>query len=334
MKQLSQQIIRVRRVGVFVALLLLAVLFTHHTWGQSIFVDSDGDGLSDSEEKAFGTDPNNPDTDGDGYRDSVEVESGYNPTVPAPGDRIVEPKEEKKIKHVQSVSQENLTQAMTQELVNRLADYQEEGRGGLELDELRDTLSSVVEDNTPQEDDLPEIDEASIKIKDQSYPKLSKKEREEAIKNDALEYSTAVNFIFGTHVPELLGSDEDVLAFLNNLLQDASVVYTPSEDGLINEKALSPVEEFAKNIMDTREEMTALTVPEELVPLHKKFLQLIARAQRIYESENYKKKDDPFAIIYGLIQLEKFLRDADVLLKDSSSIVEKYGIGDNQQNVN
>lgn len=36
-------------------------------------VDSDGDGLTDAEEKALGTDPKNPDTDGDGLSDGDEV---------------------------------------------------------------------------------------------------------------------------------------------------------------------------------------------------------------------------------------------------------------------
>lgn len=36
-------------------------------------VDSDGDGLTDAEELALGTDPLNPDTDGDGFSDGVEV---------------------------------------------------------------------------------------------------------------------------------------------------------------------------------------------------------------------------------------------------------------------
>ncbi len=35
--------------------------------------DSDGDGLPDSQEAAWGTDPANPDTDGDGMSDGVEV---------------------------------------------------------------------------------------------------------------------------------------------------------------------------------------------------------------------------------------------------------------------
>lgn len=42
--------------------------------------DTDGDGLSDREEfRVFGTDPLNPDTDGDGYLDGEEIKNGYNP---------------------------------------------------------------------------------------------------------------------------------------------------------------------------------------------------------------------------------------------------------------
>ncbi|MDO8469888.1 MAG: hypothetical protein Q7S84_02610 [bacterium] len=41
--------------------------------------DADSDGLTDSQEILYGTDPANPDTDGDGYTDGEEVEKGYNP---------------------------------------------------------------------------------------------------------------------------------------------------------------------------------------------------------------------------------------------------------------
>ena len=42
-------------------------------------VDSDNDGLSDSLEARFKTDPLNPDSDGDGYKDGQEVDWAYNP---------------------------------------------------------------------------------------------------------------------------------------------------------------------------------------------------------------------------------------------------------------
>jgi len=44
--------------------------------------DSDGDGLSDSEEARYGSDPHQADTDHDGFLDGVEVQRGYSPTGP------------------------------------------------------------------------------------------------------------------------------------------------------------------------------------------------------------------------------------------------------------
>lgn len=42
-------------------------------------IDSDKDGLTDAEERIYGTDPNNPDTDADGMSDGKEVKRGRNP---------------------------------------------------------------------------------------------------------------------------------------------------------------------------------------------------------------------------------------------------------------
>jgi hypothetical protein len=52
-------------------------------------VDSDGDGLLDSEEIVAGTDPGNPDTDGDGFNDLLEVRlrnAGFDPLFPGDAD--------------------------------------------------------------------------------------------------------------------------------------------------------------------------------------------------------------------------------------------------------
>ena len=44
--------------------------------------DPDGDGLTNGEEDALGTDPTNPDTDGDGLTDGAEVTNGTDPLDP------------------------------------------------------------------------------------------------------------------------------------------------------------------------------------------------------------------------------------------------------------
>jgi len=54
----------------------------------TVFLDSDQDGLTNQEEKSLGTDPQKPDSDGDGYSDGAEMESGYNPLKSAPGDQL------------------------------------------------------------------------------------------------------------------------------------------------------------------------------------------------------------------------------------------------------
>jgi hypothetical protein len=48
----------------------------------NVEVDSDGDGLSDDEEKTLGTDPTIPDSDSDGLTDGVEAFANMNPLIP------------------------------------------------------------------------------------------------------------------------------------------------------------------------------------------------------------------------------------------------------------
>ena len=42
-------------------------------------IDTDNDGLTDEEEKIYGTDPALPDTDSDGFLDTLEIQNLYNP---------------------------------------------------------------------------------------------------------------------------------------------------------------------------------------------------------------------------------------------------------------
>ena len=51
--------------------------------------DSDGDGISDSDEISHGTDPTNPDSDGDGLNDNEEGDAGTDPNNPNSGDQAV-----------------------------------------------------------------------------------------------------------------------------------------------------------------------------------------------------------------------------------------------------
>lgn len=80
-----------RRRMLFLAIFLLAWFKLSSAEGNqlNVFEDKDQDGLTNQEEQAYGTDPNDPDSDHDGYSDGTEVKSGYNPLKPAPGDKLV-----------------------------------------------------------------------------------------------------------------------------------------------------------------------------------------------------------------------------------------------------
>lgn len=57
----------------------LKKVFSTLTIGKTLIIDSDNDGLSDVDEKKYGTDLKNSDSDGDGFLDGAEVKNGYNP---------------------------------------------------------------------------------------------------------------------------------------------------------------------------------------------------------------------------------------------------------------
>ena len=54
----------------------------------AVLVDSDGDGLSDEQEAAIGTDPTNVDSDGDRISDGIEVRMGMRPQYDASGANV------------------------------------------------------------------------------------------------------------------------------------------------------------------------------------------------------------------------------------------------------
>ncbi|MEM7397008.1 MAG: LamG-like jellyroll fold domain-containing protein, partial [Verrucomicrobiota bacterium] len=62
--------------------------------GENLALDSDGDGISDVDETAGGTDPDNADTDSDGLLDGEEITAGTDPTNPdTDGDSLLDGRE-------------------------------------------------------------------------------------------------------------------------------------------------------------------------------------------------------------------------------------------------
>lgn len=77
-KTLLKSVVRHMAVALFLLPLLLIPMHYLRAAETSI-VDTDGDGLSDTDEMRHGSDPENQDTDGDGFSDDDEVRDGFSP---------------------------------------------------------------------------------------------------------------------------------------------------------------------------------------------------------------------------------------------------------------
>jgi len=222
--------------------------------------DCDHDGLSDALEQAIGTEVCNQDTDGDGYLDGEEVASGYDPTKKAPGDELpgTVPKTPRPLP-------ENLTEALRQQLTgqitqNKLVPLDANGQL-LSAQDLQNypAIQQSVQEITNNDGNLfaPDpIDDSQIKtISDNSQA---------AIQNYAAAVVTAISQVQGSATQTKQVETE----MLDNALEN--------NDFTLLDQNLQIYQGIYANIKK-------LTVPTDLLPLHKEQLEIISQTIKIYQ---------------------------------------------------
>lgn len=243
---------------------------------KNIFQDSDQDGLSNEEERSFGTNPYNSDTDRDGYSDGIEIKSGYDPLKPAPGDKIVNENKESEQKAASEVAgvtdtkeistnEENLTDELSSQVAALLKAKQSEN-SEISMDDINAIIEKTVSTSTTFED-LPEVDESTIKIKEQNYSKLSADERTEKEKEDSLTYLTAISYIMAANSPEKLSTSDNLESLSEMILGKVESVSPESYD----ESFFNDLVAKEESIL---EQLKEIEVPENMLELHKKGLQI------------------------------------------------------------
>ncbi len=129
-------------------------------------IDEDDDGLSNWQEKLWGTDSNDPDTDGDGTPDGEEVRQNRDPTIAGPGDSL-----EASINDQESAtSSENITSNIGQQVLPKavvLAAAEQTGEDISEGDLER--ISESIANNADLEN-LELSDSSELTIIDNSSP--------------------------------------------------------------------------------------------------------------------------------------------------------------------
>lgn len=237
---------------------------------KNIFLDSDQDGLSDSEESSYKTDPQKQDTDGDGYSDGAEIKSGYNPLKPAPGDKIVvnpvaESGDKEPTIETSISSGGNLTEEMTAKIA-ALVSNGEDGEKQISMEAINSLIEESISVNT-EAPELPAINEEEIKIKDQDYSDLKEEEKKQKLKEDQEEYLSAIFYIVANNLPNDISDESAMREFSNEIMTKMSLLSTSSE-GM----------DYFNNLADKGQiildQMKTIEVPEDMLDTHKKGLQL------------------------------------------------------------
>lgn len=302
---------------IFVSFAFFAVAQENFANSKNIFQDSDQDGLSDDEERTYGTDPYNPDTDGDGYSDWVEIQSGYDPLKPAPGDKIINSSDNSTKNYSNKSEDSNLTSEFSQKIIDLISKNQENNED-IDISDI-DLMIDQTFSEKINFDDLPEIDKETIKIKKQKYSKLSDSEKNLREKNDALEYLTTIGYIVATNSPTSIETQDDIQKIFDNVLLGMNS-FSVNPSSIPNYFI-----ELSKKGDSMLEEMKNVEVPESLVDFHIKGLQL-AKYSISLKDTTETQGDDPIAMIVSMSKVNNFLTLIESFANDINNKLTSLGI--------
>lgn len=234
-------------------------------------IDSDCDGLTNAEEKLYGTDPNNPDTDGDGYSDGVEVKSGYDPLKPAPGDKIVKSATSSNnsttISSVES-SGASLTDSFAQDLKTFVAS---KGNTAISNTDVNNFVTENLASKTGAHitlDSLPDVDQSQIKILKQNYSALSEADRKIKLQQDATAYYTKIIYILISNAPKAMVTNSDFDAFRQDFFEHMATLASTNPD-------FAYFSDLGVRIDLALVQINEIEVPESMLPMHIKALRII-----------------------------------------------------------
>lgn len=286
----------------------------------NIFLDSDQDGLSDEEEKMYGTNPSNPDTDGDSYSDGAEVRSGYDPTKPAPGDKLNAAANNATYEKTGAVLGDSEEKNLTADVAQKISDLVASSEGSnkqISLEEVQALVDESINNNTVSEDALPEITEKDLNIKKQNYKKLSESKAKEKKKEDFLNYITAVMYIFSSNSPQPITSLSDAPSILSSM--------TKTITNALASRNTAGLQVFLDSQKKITEQLKTVEVPEDLVDIHIKALRFALYSENL-EKLIQPKADDPLGEIANLSKMENFLSLFSEFAAEAGSKFAEYGV--------
>lgn len=287
----------------------------------SVFSDIDQDGLSDEKETFYKTDPKNPDSDNDGYSDGAEVKSGYDPMKPAPGDKLATA-ETTSTTTTPTDSTSSGSENLTEEISNRIATMVSSGEStdGFDMESINTLIEESMANNTTFED-LPKIDESTIKILPQNYSSFSEEKQARERKEDNQAYLSAVFFIISNNLPHSVDSEDAIEGFTNEIITKIPSVMSSSSSGMDYFTSL------ADNGAIMLEKLNEIEVPTDMLDIHIKSLQLATYAVSLKEKVKID-STDPIASLVSLSAVENIMVLSNDFLAEAEAKLEKLNLTD------
>lgn len=274
---------------------------------KNVFLDSDQDGLSDEEEKAYGTDSQKADTDGDGYSDGAEVKGGYNPLKPAPGDKIIP---DPVTLSAETTDEKNLTKEMAQK-ISAVVETANENNEEITIDQVKDIVSESL-DKTITEEELPQIKDEDIKIKEQNYSGLTPEKAAEKKKEDFSDYIVGISYVLSSNSPKPITSTNDIDSLSTTITSELANALTSQ-----NTASLQGLSNSGAKVL---EQMKSIEVPAELVDTHKKGMQLAQYAMQL-QNKITPNGSDPIADIASYSKIQGL---TEVMVSYSTEVQAKF----------
>ncbi len=255
----------------------------------NIILDNDQDGLTNAEERLYGTDINNPDTDGDGYSDATEVKSGYDPLKPAPNDKLtnhnqkaITAKEIINTPEKQELNKNNLTQQLAKKIVS-LSKNEDGTNKDVSLQKIKELVDQSLNSTDNLEPSTVKVTEKDIKIRKENFSHLSKAEIKQKKKEDFIDYITAVFYIISSNSPEPVTNSSSMASITSQIVKKVT--------NALATRDTQPIKDISQSGEKMLDQLKELEVPKDLVDIDLKALQFAEYAQNM---EQYiKATDDP-----------------------------------------
>lgn len=282
-------------------------------------IDSDKDGLSDTEEALYGTAVDVADTDGDGYSDGVEVKSGYDPLRPAPGDKLtVENTAASVAQTTSSATDLTLTDSFTADFQAFLASKNGQTISTADIQNFTETaLAGKV--NATDFESIPTVERSQLKIKPQNYAALSVADKKKVLQKDAAEYLNQILYLLISNAPITIATAEEFSVFQADFLNRLTAPSDPEN--------LVYFAELATRLDAFSQQLNTVEVPETMVDLHLKFVKIINGCLSLRNKASLTDASDPMGNMITLTRANNLLKIfSDFLINDFQVYFKQIGL--------